>query len=116
MTAEGHPGPESFMIRLVHASLVLAAVMLLAACSGGTELARDVAMASGLTGGEPKPAPDFVSRSRAAETDYIATGMPAPRAQLRKNAKEVSSAESEMEALRKRNEARGSAARKAASP
>lgn len=101
---------------LAHASLVLAASLALAGCSGGTELVRDAAMTTGLAGGEPKPPPDFISRSRGAGGDYIATGTPAARPEPRKNAAQVTSAEAEMEALRKRNEARGSAARKAATP
>lgn len=86
----------------------------LGGCSGDGNFVRDVAMASGITGGEPKPAPDFVSRTRTAELDYMPIGRaPPPRTYRAKDKTAVASAEAEMNDLRSRNERRGSAARRA---
>ncbi|WP_133769742.1 hypothetical protein [Enterovirga rhinocerotis] len=79
----------------------------LAGCSGGNP-ARDLAIAAGVTGGEPKPAPDFVSRTRRANLDYIPVGTSAPQRRYRsKTASEVGDAEADLERTRAGTTARG---------
>jgi hypothetical protein len=86
----------------------------LAGCAGDGNLARDAAMAAGITGGEPKPAPDFVTRTRPAAADYVPVGTSAPGRKARPKGQEaVADAEKELNALRARNEARGADARRA---
>jgi hypothetical protein len=104
------------MRRPIRPAPALAALALaLAGCSSDGNIVRDAAMAAGITGGEPKPAPDFVTRTRPASADYVPVGTSAPRRNTRaKSAEAVADAESELNALRARNEARGAAARRAA--
>ena len=91
----------------------LAACLALAGCVGDTNPVRDLAIASGVTGGEPKPPPDFISRSRPGSVDYVPVGTSAPRRDLRgKTAAEVTNAEAELERVRTRNEARGADVRR----
>lgn len=86
----------------------------LCGCIEGANPVRDIAVASGVTGGEPKPAPDFVSRTRSGRTEFVPVGTDAPRRAMRpKSAAEVSEAEAELERVRARNEARGGGARAA---
>jgi hypothetical protein len=76
-----------------------AASFALAGCAGNP--ARDLAVAAGVTGGEPKPPPDFVSRTRRSNLDYIPVGTSAPRRAYRvKTQDEVKGAESELEGRR----------------
>lgn len=85
----------------------------LAACAGDANPIRDVAVASGVTGGEPKPPPDFISQSRRSGADYVPVGTSAPKRVYRaKTADEVKGAEADLERVRARNEA--AARRKAA--
>lgn len=110
-----HGACDRRMTRLAPLALALLALVP-AGCSGSSEFVRDVSMQTGLVGGEPKPAPDFVTRTRTPDAGYMPIGVSAPpRAIRRKSKNEVGSAEAEMEALRKRNEARGAAARRAGS-
>lgn len=103
------------MTRFHAAVLLCATSMALSGCAGDANLVRDAAIASGVTGGEPKPPPDFVSRTRAQSVDYLPIGVSAPaRALPAKDAAAVGGAEAEMDALRKRNEGRGAQARRAA--
>lgn len=90
----------------------------LGGCSGDGNLVRDVAMRAGITGGEPKPAPDFVTRTRPESVDYTPIGAaPPPRSTRPKSQAAVSGAEAEMNQLRTANEARAASARRAgASP
>ncbi len=82
----------------------------LAGCAGDANPVRDLVVASGVTGGEPKPAPDFVSRSRSTGADYVPVGTSAPKPASRpKTAAEVSSAEAELDRVRARNQARAGA-------
>lgn len=77
--------------------LVLAMGLPLAGCAGNP--ARDLAVAAGVTGGEPKPPPDFVSRTRRSNLDYIPVGTSAPKRAYRvKTPDEVKGAESELAA------------------
>lgn len=77
--------------------LSLAIAFTLGACAGNP--ARDLAVAAGVTGGEPKPPPDFVSRTRRQNLDYIPIGTSAPRRAYRvKTVDEVKGAESELQA------------------
>jgi hypothetical protein len=86
----------------------------LGAC-GETNLVKDVAQGVGI-GGEPRPAPDFVARTRAPKYDYLPVGESAPqRSTKAKDAAGLAQAEAEMDAARARNEASGAAARQAAS-
>ena len=89
----------------------------LSACGDGNPV-RDLAVASGVTGGEPRAAPDFVSRSRATSVDYTPVGLSAsPRGTRVKDPKAVTSAETEMNAVQAKNEQRAAGARRAgASP
>jgi hypothetical protein len=85
----------------------------LAGC-GETNLVKDAAVAVGI-GGEPRPAPDFVARSRPATYEYLPVGQSAPKRSLQaKDAAGLAKAEAEMDAARNANEARGTAARNAA--
>lgn len=94
-------------------AVILAAVAL-SGCAGDANVVRDIAVASGVTGGEPRPPPDFVSRTRGP-LEYMPIGVAAPRRALPpKNAAAVGGAEAEMDGLRRRNEARAADARRAA--
>lgn len=95
------------MLSKATATLVLlAAAAGLGACAGDANPVRDLAVASGVTGGEPKPAPDFVTRTRTAGTDYVPVGSSAPKRELRPKTKtEVTNAEAELDRTRARNEA-----------
>jgi hypothetical protein len=94
--------------------LLLSAV--LGGCAGDGNPVRDLALASGVTGGEPKPAPDFVVRTRPATLDYLPIGVSAPPRRFRAKDKEsIEGAEAEMDRLRRANEARGAQARRAGS-
>jgi hypothetical protein len=90
--------------------------LLLAGCSSDANPVRDLAVSAGVTGGEPKPAPDFVTRTRTDQVEYLPVGVAAPRRARPRKAEDVAKAETEMSRVRQRNEARGSAARKAAGP
>lgn len=95
--------------------LAIAAAAALGACSGDGNLVRDAAMASGVTGSEPKPAPDFVARSRPASVDYLPIAAAPSRGSTRpKSAAAVRDAEAEMADLRRKNEMRGAGARREA--
>lgn len=98
--------------------LLAAAGMSLAGCAGDANPVRDLAVATGVTGGEPKPAPDFVTRTREPDAGYMPVGVSAPKRRLRaKDETEVKGAETEMNRLRAANESRGASARRAgASP
>jgi hypothetical protein len=85
------------------------ALVALAACTGDTNLVRDVAVATGV-GAEPKPAPDFVASTRPAEVDYIRPGV-ATRSAKAKSAEEVKAMEAAMEQTRADNEGKAAAAR-----
>lgn len=86
----------------------------LGGCAGDANPVRDLALASGITGGEPKPAPDFVTRTRPANLDYMPIGVaPPPRKYRAKDNAAVAGAEAEMNELRTANEKRGAAARRA---
>lgn len=85
--------------------LSLAPMLALGACAGNP--ARDLAIAAGVTGGEPKPAPDFVSRTRRQNLDYIPVGTSAPKRVYRaKTPDEVKGAESDLEGRRASNAAK----------
>jgi hypothetical protein len=99
---------------LLLASCLLAGTIGLGGCAGDTNPVRDVALAAGITGGEPKPAPDFVTRTRPATLDYTPIGVSPPPRRLRAKGKdEVAGAEASMNELRTSNEARGAQARRA---
>ncbi|MBV9078327.1 MAG: hypothetical protein JO048_12680 [Methylobacteriaceae bacterium] len=88
---------------------------LLAACSNSSNLVRDAVTAAGVTGGEPRPAPDFVTRTRPGNLDYVPVGVDAPRRTDRAKSKEaVAEAAAALDATRSRNEVRGAEARRAA--
>ena len=95
--------------------LVLVLAAALSGCAGDTNPVRDAAMAAGVTGGEPKPAPDFVARTRPAQVDYLPIGVSAPPRRYRAKSKdEVEGAEAQMDRLSRANESRAAAARRAA--
>ena len=83
--------------------------------AGETNPLRDAAVAAGVTGGEPRPAPDFVTRTRPAQAEYVPIGVSAPSRRYRaKNAEEIARAEAQMDRLSRANESRAAAARRAA--
>ena len=95
---------------------VIAVPLALPGCAGDANPVRDLAVATGVTGGEPKPAPDFVTRTRPAEVDYAPIGVaPPPRRYRPKSKDTVAGAEAQMNELRMSNEAKAAAARRAAS-
>ena len=97
--------------------VVVATALTLGGCAGDSNPMRDLAIASGVTGGEPKPPPDFVSRSRPGSLDYMPVGVSSPKREYRsKTAAEVGDAEKELDRVRARNEARGRDARSPAAP
>ena len=87
----------------------VAALLALAACSGDTNLVRDVAVATGV-GSEPKAAPDFVASTRPGELDYVRPGL-ATRTLPAKSAADVKAAEAAMDQVRAANETRAAEAR-----
>ena len=90
--------------------LVPFVLLALAGCEGNP--VKDLAQSAGI-GGEPRPAPDFVSRTRQSGYDYMPIGVAAPRRAKPKTKDEVAEAEVGMDAVRSRNEGRGAAARSA---
>jgi hypothetical protein len=83
----------------------------LGACEGNP--VKDVAQYAGI-GGEPKPAPDFITRTRSNSYDYMPVGESAAKRKLKpKDVAGVASAEKDMDGIRARNEALGSTTRKA---
>ena len=95
------------------ATLIVMIAVSLAGCSNDANLMRDAAMAAGITGGEPRPAPDFVTRTRSADVDYMPIGTPVPTRRRPKDADAVADAEAQMNGLRSRNESLGGSARRA---
>jgi hypothetical protein len=94
-------------------AFTLAAVIGLGACSGGFNPARDVASALG-AGPKMAATPDFVAKSRPTNLDYIPVGATTDgRPTPARSADEVKAQESELDALRTRNEAAGAAAAEA---
>lgn len=107
------PRPTASSRRCAFLAALLASAAL-AGCADGANPVRDLAVASGVTGGEPKPAPDFVTRTRPASVDYMPIGVSAPKRRYRaKKEDAVKSVESQMDAARGHNDQRGAAARKA---
>lgn len=98
------------VLRRSAAALLLAVPFALAGCSGGGNPMRDLAMASGVTGGEPRAAPDFISRTRTENKDYVPVGTAAPKRVYRsKTADEVKASEADLDRTRTRIEAAGRA-------
>jgi ribosomal protein L12E/L44/L45/RPP1/RPP2 len=91
---------------------VLMLIMALAGCSADTNPIRDVAVATGI-GVEPKPAPDFVRRTRPERVDYVPVAAVPQPPRPAKSAAEVKAAEDALEASRTANEAAAEEARKA---
>lgn len=80
------------------------------ACSGSSNPVRDVAVAVG-AGPKTAPTPDFVAKSRPGSLDYMPIGTANDgRPTAARSAAEVKAAESELDALRARNEAAGAEA------
>jgi hypothetical protein len=98
------------------APAVLLAVLVAAnvtACTGGSNPVRDIAVA---VGGGPKvaPTPDFVAQSRPKNLDFMPIGTAEEgRSTPARSVDEIKAAESELDALRARNEAAGAAAARA---
>jgi hypothetical protein len=95
--------------RILLAALVAGNV---AACTGGSNPVRDVAVSLG-GGPQVAPTPDFVARSRPQDLDFMPIGTaeegrPTPA----RTPAEIKAAESELDSLRSRNEAAGAAAAK----
>jgi outer membrane murein-binding lipoprotein Lpp len=112
--SEARPARSLVPCRLPALAL-LAVLPALSACSTDANPMRDLAFAAGI-GGEPKPAPDFITRTRPGGVDYLPIGVSAPRRTVRaKKATEVAQVEGEMDALKNRNEARAAEAKSAGS-
>jgi hypothetical protein len=109
----GHP--ETSCMRRFHipASALVLLGTALGGCAGDANPVRDLAVASGVTGGEPRPAPDFVARTRPAQAEYVPIGVSAPRRSRAKDKNEVADAEAQMNRLSRANEARAAQARRA---
>ena len=103
--------------RQVLGCVAAAALIGLAACAGDVNPVRDVAVSLG-AGPPPANTPEFITKTRPTSLDYIPVGTSAPpRPSKARSADEVKAAESEMDSLRKTNEAAANAARQAgASP
>ena len=79
----------------------------LSGCALDSNPVKDLVVLAGVKGGEPKPAPDFVSSSRTGNKEYIPVGTDAPKPRDRsKTAQEVTGAEAELDQLRVKNEGR----------
>lgn len=104
-----------FTIAALRPGLLLPALALLpAGCSSDANPVRDLAVSAGITGGEPRPAPDFISRTRQDVTEYMPVGEAAPKRRYRARSKEdTEKAEAELNRTRSANEARGLATRRA---
>lgn len=92
---------------LLLAALVAANV---AGCTSGSNPVRDVAVSLG-AGPKTAPTPDFVAQSHPRNLDYMPIGTAeAGRPTPARSPEEVKAAESELDAVRARNEAAGAAA------
>ena len=95
---------------------VLLLALALGGCSGDVNPLRDTLVAAGV-GAKPRPAPEFIERSRSKDLDYLPIGAaPQPRRTEAKTEEEVRRAAAEMEGARGRNQAQADAARRAAEP
>ncbi|MCG7394135.1 hypothetical protein MHY87_14600 [Microvirga sp. ACRRW] len=95
-------------------SLLLAVLVAanVTACAGGSNPVRDIAGAVG-AGPQVAATPDFVASSRPQNLDYMPIGTPVEgRPTPARSPDEIKAAESELDALRNRNEAAGAAAAK----
>ena len=95
------------------APAVLLAVLVaanVAACSGGSNPVRDIAVSVG-GGPQVAPTPDFVAQSRPQSLEYMPIGTAEEgRTTPARTPEEIKAAEAELNALRARNEAAGAAA------
>ena len=81
-----------------------------AGCNGSFNPVRDVATSVG-AGPQLATSPDFVTRSRPANLEYMPIGTPVPeRPTPARTADQIKAAEAELDALRTQNEAAGAAA------
>ena len=83
-----------------------------AACSPDVNPLRET-LVSARPASEPRSAPDFIERSRPARLDYLPVGAAASAGPRPPAPDKVKAAEAEMDAIRRANEARGEAARRA---
>ena len=112
MSPPGRPIPA--MRRTVLRMAAAISLGVLAGCAGDTNPVRDAFVATGI-GSEPKPAPDFVSRSRPGTVDYLPVALPKTTRKKARTVAEVKGVEAEMDAVRTTNEAQAAAARAAGS-
>ena len=90
--------------------LAMLAASSVAGCNGSFNPVRDVAAAVG-AGPQLATSPDFVTRSRPADLEYMPIGTPVPdRPTPARSADQIKAAEAELDALRTQNEAAGAAA------
>lgn len=102
------------MTRFAIAALLPAGAMLPGGCSSDANPVRDLAVSAGITGGEPRAAPDFISRTRQDGADYMPVGEAAPKRRYRVRTKDdTEKAEADLTRTRSANEARGIATRRA---
>jgi hypothetical protein len=91
--------------RLTARSLVVAALLAAAACTGDVNPVRDLVVRAG-AGPEPAKTPDFVTASRRRSTDYLPVGTSAPaRPTPARTADQVKAEEAALDAVRSANEA-----------
>jgi hypothetical protein len=103
---------QYFSRRGLPALIVTLLVGALGACGNANPM-RDAAHAVGI-GSEPPPAPDFVTRTRSTDYEYLPIGRTPPKRNIKaKDAGGVAGAEAEMDALRAQTEATGNQARAA---
>lgn len=90
--------------------LTVLAAANVAACAGDANPVRDIAVSVG-AGPKVAPSPDFVASSRPQNLDYVPVGTAQEgRPTAARTADEIKAAESDLDALRARNEAAGAAA------
>ncbi len=89
------------------------ATLLVAGCSGDSNIVRDAAVATGLQTKLNEPA-DFVKNSRSGSTEFMPVGVSAPpRATKPRSPAEVKALEIQLEADRRANETAAASARAA---
>jgi pyruvate/2-oxoglutarate dehydrogenase complex dihydrolipoamide acyltransferase (E2) component len=97
--------------RIAIGGAAVAALLALCACAGDTNPVRDLFVATGV-GGEPKPAQEFVAKTRPQSLEYVPVGTSAPeRARPPKSAEQVKALEAEMDRDRAAMESQAAAAR-----
>jgi len=98
-------------MKLYRGTMMLLAIgagtFLVAGCSRDTNPVRDMFVSAGV-GAKVPPAPDFVTNTRPAQSDYIPVGLKAPpRKYPAKTPEQIKAVEGQMDAVRTRTESQG---------